>query len=423
MIEQSMDTQEKTLTQDIWCGRTSVPFLVPTEEKTSDVSSKKPLKLPKGMPLFLNYRQKPNGLQADISWEMGGPLLGEYTMRNTGECHRDANESVYLPISVETQPHISYLILDTGEKPSTPKPSVLSQILELNPDPKYNLSAKACQGILNRAIKRGKKLPELLEMTLRKQIQDGEPVTGEVKDIDVMVCKDGVPEPLPSTKCLNPWDVQSKHIQPENGITEALYSGECRYGGGESYVMQEAQQKVYGVGAYNSKGMLSDNPNVGFYEASTTRTLDNNGGNPACNQGGMIVLEQQTKQEADVLYPNVTGPLMASGYNKLGTQEAMNGMYIVQNIEESKQNTPIVIEGNGSRESHKGDGYKESEVMYTLNTVEHHAVCTVNNEREREREVVDYSNNSTVGALCARDYKGAGNQYVDEGKLIIQRTD
>ena len=26
-----------------------------------------------------------------------------------------------------------------------------------------------------------------------------------------------------------------------------------------------------------------------------------------------------------------------------------------------------------------------------------------------------------VGALCARDYKGVGNQYVQEGKLICQR--
>ena len=28
---------------------------------------------------------------------------------------------------------------------------------------------------------------------------------------------------------------------------------------------------------------------------------------------------------------------------------------------------------------------------------------------------------STVGSLCARDYKGVGNQYVNEGKCIIQR--
>ena len=35
----------------------------------------------------------------------------------------------------------------------------------------------------------------------------------------------------------------------------------------------------------------------------------------------------------------------------------------------------IVLEGNGQRESHQGDGYRESDTMYTLNTVEQHAVC------------------------------------------------
>ena len=28
--------------------------------------------------------------------------------------------------------------------------------------------------------------------------------------------------------------------------------------------------------------------------------------------------------------------------------------------------------------------------------------------------------NETIGALCARDFKGVGNQYVSEGKCIIQ---
>lgn len=35
----------------------------------------------------------------------------------------------------------------------------------------------------------------------------------------------------------------------------------------------------------------------------------------------------------------------------------------------------ICIEGHGTRESHMGNGYKESDVMYTLNTVEQHAVA------------------------------------------------
>lgn len=31
--------------------------------------------------------------------------------------------------------------------------------------------------------------------------------------------------------------------------------------------------------------------------------------------------------------------------------------------------------------------------------------------------VLDYR--GTVGSLCARDFKGVGNEYVDEGKLVI----
>lgn len=56
-----------------------------------------------------------------------------------------------------------------GECPREEKESLLSQILEVNPHPKYCLSAKACQGILRRANSRGKKLPPILEQALIKQ--------------------------------------------------------------------------------------------------------------------------------------------------------------------------------------------------------------------------------------------------------------
>ncbi len=49
--------------------------------------------------------------------------------------------------------------------------------------------------------------------------------------------------------------------------------------------------KVYGIGAYNSEGMKSNNPHSGVYEANTSRTLDLNGGSPACNQGGMAIVQ------------------------------------------------------------------------------------------------------------------------------------
>lgn len=47
----------------------------------------------------------------------------------------------------------------------------------------------------------------------------------------------------------------------------------------------------FGISAYESNSMKSKNPHSGIYEAETARTLDMNGGNPACNQGGMMIVE------------------------------------------------------------------------------------------------------------------------------------
>ena len=49
----------------------------------------------------------------------------------------------------------------------------------------------------------------------------------------------------------------------------------------------------YGISPYNSNAMMSSNPHSGIYVAETARTLDLNGGNPACNQGGVLVLERR----------------------------------------------------------------------------------------------------------------------------------
>ena len=50
-------------------------------------------------------------------------------------------------------------------------PTHLSEILDESPDPKYSLSAKACRGILTRANRRGKELPEILRNALEEQIK------------------------------------------------------------------------------------------------------------------------------------------------------------------------------------------------------------------------------------------------------------
>lgn len=52
------------------------------------------------------------------------------------------------------------------------------------------------------------------------------------------------------------------------------------------------QGVAYGICSYASNSMMSGNPHSGIYEADTSRTLDLNGGNPACNQGGIAVVHQ-----------------------------------------------------------------------------------------------------------------------------------
>ena len=63
--------------------------------------------------------------------------------------------------------------------------------------------------------------------------------------------------------------------------------------------------RVYGMSADQSNAMLSGNPHSGIYEADTSRTLDCNGGSPACNQGGMMVVEP--------VYAVTTGEFTAVG--------------------------------------------------------------------------------------------------------------
>ena len=71
--------------------------------------------------------------------------------------------------------------MNVSEEPKIPVPTKLSHILEECPDPKYNLTPKACAGILRRAERRGKKLPEVLEAVRLRRSAAGGDVTAEEK--------------------------------------------------------------------------------------------------------------------------------------------------------------------------------------------------------------------------------------------------
>ena len=67
--------------------------------------------------------------------------------------------------------HGDNLTLNIGEFPNAERESLLSQILEDNVPQKYYLSVRACQGILTRASRRGKALPDLLKTALLEMIE------------------------------------------------------------------------------------------------------------------------------------------------------------------------------------------------------------------------------------------------------------
>lgn len=67
------------------------------------------------------------------------------------------------------------LTLNIGEYPREENASLLSQILEVNAPEKYYLSKRACQGIMTRASRRGKKLPDLLQTALLEMMEWWEP--------------------------------------------------------------------------------------------------------------------------------------------------------------------------------------------------------------------------------------------------------
>lgn len=120
----------------------------------------------------------------------------------------------------------------------------------------------------------------------------------------------------------------------------------------------------FGISADKSNAMLSDNPHSGIYEADTSRTLDANGGNPGCNQGGIaVVCVDQGGGKSSCSVSEEVAPTLACTH---GGEPAV-----------CIKDKTIVIEGNGSRPSHQGDGFKESDVMYTLNTVDRHAVYSM----------------------------------------------
>jgi len=138
MTEQ-LDGQMSFFDQDSQYGRTSRELSAVTKGKTFRPLSKRSAMSANPVFLFLNLTRE-SGSLLGLSWEMVGALPGES------------------------------MTLNFGESPSEERGSTLSQILDLQAPEKYSLSPRACAGILRRAEKRGKTLPDMLRDALMEVV-------------------------------------------------------------------------------------------------------------------------------------------------------------------------------------------------------------------------------------------------------------
>lgn len=122
-------------------GRTYQELFPATAEKISEPCWKSLPAWNSQTLLFLDLRGGADGAKPEQSPERDGALLGDSST------------------------------LNIGESPSVENESLLSQILEANAPLKYYLSERACQGILTRASRRGKALPDLLKTALLEMIE------------------------------------------------------------------------------------------------------------------------------------------------------------------------------------------------------------------------------------------------------------
>ena len=138
-----LDGQLGLFGPDTLSGKTS-PALFQAEAQrgqTSQPLSRRSSKSQSRAPLCVCLYQTEDGQNPGVITlkAVPGPLLGDFTT------------------------------LSFGESPSEENGSRLSQILEDCPPRKYSLSAKACEGILRRAERRGKDLPPELKAALEAQ--------------------------------------------------------------------------------------------------------------------------------------------------------------------------------------------------------------------------------------------------------------
>ena len=151
--------------------------------------------------------------------------------------------------------------------------------------------------------------------------------------------------------------------------------------------------QAYGICSKDSNAMKSDNPHSGFYETETSRTLDGNGGNPSCNQGGIAVVEPEGMSAFYINQRDEVIDLQGKSGALMATRNMQMQTFVLQGS----------MIGREDKNGPQGSGINE-DISFTLDATDRHAVaqptyCTSKNSHFTRAE------KELANTLVATDYK------------------
>lgn len=349
--------------------------------------------------MFLKITLGDGDILGQPYWEILSPYVGESSTLNTGVC------------------------------PRVVRGSSLWQILEPHPQRKYYLSRKACLGILRRARKRGKELPATLKLAL--EMQSG------LRMIDlVILAQMGLIKAYhinQRNEGIDLGDTAGALMATSNLQMQTFVAGtSVAFAANQRDEVRDLGDKAGALGA--QPGMKQQTFVAGFSAgagASAGGIGYREGVAPTLKAGGsgnsmptVLCINDQGGERMDVTVDKTATlraqmgnhqPLIFENHGIDARYRQMGNVAPTMSARYGTggNNVPLVgeqvfcITGNAiDREPENGGngiGYQEN-VSYTLTGFDRHAVCSVS---------------EVVGALCKGDEKGAGSQYVEQGKCVV----
>ena len=349
--------------------------------------------------MFLKITLGDGDILGQPYWEILSPYVGESSTLNTGVC------------------------------PRVVRGSSLWQILEPHPQRKYYLSRKACLGILRRARKRGKELPATLKLAL--EMQSGLRMIdlvilaqmGLIKAYHINQRNEGIDLGDTAGALMATFNLQMQTFVAGTSVAFAANQrDEVRDLGDKAGALgaQPGMKQQTFVAGF-SAGAGASAGGIGYREGVAPTLKAGGSGN---SMPTVLCINDQGGERMDVTVDKTATlraqmdnhqPLVFESHGMDARYRQMGSVAPAMSARcgTGGNNVPLVGEqvyclaGNTiDREPENGGngmGYQEN-VAYTLTGFDRHAVCSVS---------------EVVGALCKGDEKGAGSQYVEQGKCVV----